>query len=1135
MNERPGESPSDAPTPEESAAPAPSADPIAALIAKKLKTRIAEREAANSSPAQEAAPAQDDAAPAQEDAAPAQDAEPVQETAPAPSAEPAQDAAPAPDAPPAQAPPPAPATPPALTANMTRGQRRMARARAKAARPRPAPSPRPSNPKPAAPRQPSSRDDAQLTQHRRYRSWNTNAKDAVQRSPAFAIAGFLHLLLLVGLSFWTIASHLQKEVLPVEVRIAKPQKVVPITAGTDQSQDAALDALQDATKRDLQALSEADTDDPFHEARGDASGEVNVFGVGGGGRAGVGRGGKRNNRGGASKASDGALTGGLEWLARHQSTEGAWTQLKESHPNPDRRRPKGGDLARTGLAVLCFLCGDHAPNKPGPYQRVVKRGVEWLIKRTDRLGRLAKGLTSGRRRWHYNYEHAIATLAMSEALSRWKDPDLRAATERAVSYILADQTQYGWRYGFGTQDTDTSVTSWMVLALRSAEHAGVEIPSASYNKVRLWLAMVSGKDGTTAYVKDGRRTPAMNASGLFLRIMLGESPATTMNKRATGLVSQSQIQIEGGGIENLYHIYYAALAMYQVGGKPWKTFNPRIRDGLVGTQHHGEGCKRGSWKGGGYITDRVLATCFATLTLETYYRYLPVHKGPELEEEVETLSEGERLLDVAGASMEHARTSKALGEVLAARVAYQRALRVLQKDQAPWSQREVAHLALVELGQLGTDPETALAATEAYLSALPEGEEPDPRVLRVRRLQRYALLQAEVLPALSSKDTERRQKLIPKIDALEAVLAKEVPELPPGEVQDEAAELLSQLHEWQLRLVFAQDPAAAIAKAQERVKDQERKGRPSEAERRLFLASQLHATALFDAAAEKGDVAALAEGERTLAAVEQRRIFLRLPADERRRLEPMVERSQMGLLVALLKHERYQRAARLALEFPLLHPASPLKPQAEAVERGALSAIARQRPLTKDQGQRLQVLLQRYVARAKSIPPVERLALAKLFLSAGDLERAASQLEPLKQCPKRHLRVQAHLDLARIARLEARPQMGLDVLDDLGASEQDRLDVILERCLLQRALAEPERALNRYLELLRFLDDPKSQGEWWGIAYETAQTYVEAKQVGEAARFLEGLRQRDRSFGDDPARKRKFRDLMRKVDLLRSR
>ena len=39
------------------------------------------------------------------------------------------------------------------------------------------------------------------------------------------------ILILVGLSFWTIAVHIRAEALPVEVRIAKPQAVVPVTAG----------------------------------------------------------------------------------------------------------------------------------------------------------------------------------------------------------------------------------------------------------------------------------------------------------------------------------------------------------------------------------------------------------------------------------------------------------------------------------------------------------------------------------------------------------------------------------------------------------------------------------------------------------------------------------------------------------------------------------------------------------------------------------------------------------------------------------------------------------------------------------------------------------------------------------------
>ncbi|MBL4844004.1 MAG: hypothetical protein JKY65_00640, partial [Planctomycetes bacterium] len=990
-----------------------------------------------------------------------------------------------------------------------------------------------------APRRAPSAPEAagQLGQHRRYRAWRSSAGEAVQRSPAFAVAGFLHLLLLVGLSFWTIASQLKEEVLPVEVRLAKPQKVIPVTAGTDQTQDAALEALQDATRRDLEALSEADTDDPFHEARGDAAGEVMVFGVGGGGRAGVGRGGAREKRGGASKASDGALTGGLEWLARHQSKEGAWTNLSTKHTNPDRKRPKGGDLARTGMAVLCYLCADHSPEKPGPYQRVVKRGVEWLLRRVDRVGRMAKG-RRGRARWTYNYEHAIATLALSEALSRWEDPDLKSGVERAVSYILADQSKYGWRYGFGTTDTDTSVTSWMVLALKSAENAGVEIPSQAYEKVRAWLKVVTGHSGTTAYVKGGHRTPAMNASGLFLRIMLGESPTTPINRRATALVGQSQLSISGGGVQNFYHLYYAALAMYQVGGKAWETFNPRIRDGLIGTQQRGSGCERGSWKGGGHIGDRVLATCFGTLTLETYYRYLPVHQGSEVEVEatVELLSEGERLLDVAGASFVHARESKAAGEIFAAQVSYERALRKLQSDQAGWELREAAHLALIELAHLGKDSDAALAWIEAYRAALPKGTEPGAEVMRVRRLESYARLQGRVLPALAGKDEAARRAVAKDVDALEADFAKEVESIKSYEDQEEAKELLSQLREWQLHFLFSQDPAAAIAAAQKQVDGLPAKGRPTAGERRLLVASHHHATALFGTAAKAGDVGALVAGEGVLAQVEKRRIYLRLLRKDRERLRPMVNRTRVGLLVALVNHKRYRRSAKEAWDFQRSYPKSPLLFQAEAVERGALSALARRGPLRAQQQARLQRLLRRYAARAKDrLSAAERLALAMLFEAAGDLESAGTQFKALKQCPKRTPRVLAHLGLARIARQEARPQMGLDELDALGASAQDRLDVILERCLLQRAILEPLKALERYLELLRFLDDPRAKSEWWAIAFETGKTYVEANQVGEAARFLEELRQRDRTFGRDPARKARFLDLMREVDLLRSR
>ena len=56
--------------------------------------------------------------------------------------------------------------------------------------------------------------------------------------------------------------------------------------------------------------------------------------------------------------------------------------------------------------------------------------------------------------------------------------------------------------------------------------------------------------------------------------------------------------------------------------------------------------------------------------------------------------------------------------------------------------------------------------------------------------------------------------------------------------------------------------------------------------------------------------------------------------------------------------------------------------------------------------------------------------------------------------------------------------------------------------------------------------------QWWQIAYEAGEAYLECGQVDAARHFLEELRQKDRSFGGDEALRSKFLALMRKVDVM---
>jgi hypothetical protein len=233
------------------------------------------------------------------------------------------------------------------------------------------------------------------------------------------------------------------------------------------------------------------------------------------------------------------------------------------------------------------------------------------------------------------YCHGLAALALCEAYGMTRDEHLGAAARRAVAFTERAQNEStgGWRYEPG-ENGDTSVYGWQVMTLKSAQMAGLPINSIVFDNSRKWLNSVAKGEhlGLYAYQPYGWPvTPTMTAVGLLCRQYLGidpKSPAVTESKRC---LLENLPDAEGA--PNVYYWYYATLAMHNFADADWDAWNRVMRRVLIKSQEK-QGCPAGSWDPNRPTADiwgekggRLMTTSFNALTLEVYYRYLPMFKS----------------------------------------------------------------------------------------------------------------------------------------------------------------------------------------------------------------------------------------------------------------------------------------------------------------------------------------------------------------------------------------------------------------------------------------------------------------------------------------------------------------------------
>ena len=332
---------------------------------------------------------------------------------------------------------------------------------------------------------------------------------------------------------------------------------------------------------------------------------------------------------GGTKASERAVAAALNWLARHQGPDGNWSLSNYKKMCKDGTCTGGAqadsDAAATAMALLPFLAAGQTHKSKGPYRKNIYAGLYWLIKNQKTDGDLSAGSPQKM------YTHGLATICMCEAYGLTNDLTVGGPAQQAINFICKAQNPGtgGWRYNPG-EEGDTSVVGWQVMGLKSGLMAGLEVPSPVIEGAHKWLkSCASGKGGLFSYERAGGATDTMSSVGLLCSQYLGmqrQDPAMTEG------VAFLMANMPDVNKRNTYYWYYATQVMHNVPGYDWDAWNRKMRKILIDTQVR-KGCAEGSWDPAVPAKDtwgehggRIMMTSLSCLTLEVYYRYLPLYK-----------------------------------------------------------------------------------------------------------------------------------------------------------------------------------------------------------------------------------------------------------------------------------------------------------------------------------------------------------------------------------------------------------------------------------------------------------------------------------------------------------------------------
>lgn len=341
---------------------------------------------------------------------------------------------------------------------------------------------------------------------------------------------------------------------------------------------------------------------------------------------------------------DTAVEKSLRWLASQQQEDGSFPSIPTGQPGV------------TSLAMMAYLAHGHLPDA-GPYGEHLAKALKFILECQKPSGIIAQQYPPGARITRRvsqevgvtsAYNHAISALVVSELYGMGEMQDSREM-QQAITKALAATLEMqrwpkeeaadrgGWRYvnDFDRWDSDVSITGWQLMFLRSARNGGFDVPKQAIDDAVAYIRRAfSPEYGTFEYIISDAdtRSRAMAGAGILALAHAGyhDSPEA---KQAGEWVLRQHFEnynvIETFGQQpyahDRYHyaVFNSCQGMYQLGGRYWDEFFPKMARTLINNQH-----AEGSWDTDSHMFDskygNAYTTALMTIALGAPNQLLPI-------------------------------------------------------------------------------------------------------------------------------------------------------------------------------------------------------------------------------------------------------------------------------------------------------------------------------------------------------------------------------------------------------------------------------------------------------------------------------------------------------------------------------